>query len=190
MLTVIIDDEPRSKKVDANHLALESPSHIMDVTAKPLAGPSAEKDVVMQTDRTEEIADGPGTSGTLAADHTSKYGSQAITPSSPSSNLPSTTKDGSLAITTSSPSSNLHKIESPSTVKDGSLAISTSSPSSNLPKVESRSRKVAFVSVKRPTPSTPDSSDLMIREAEKKTDVKEDKFYNLLTGGNLKDSLF
>ncbi|KAI9185879.1 hypothetical protein LWI28_011520 [Acer negundo] len=76
--------------------------------------------------------------------------------------------------------------------KDGLLATSTSSLISNLSKVTSGPRKVAFVSVKRPAPAPSKSnpSELNCKESEKKSDEKEDKFYNLLTGGNLKDSLF
>lgn len=67
---------------------------------------------------------------------------------------------------------------------------SSSSPSSNLLKAKSGTKKVAFVSVKGPAPATLESLDLQIKEPEKKSDDGEDKFYNLLTGGNLKDSLF
>ncbi|KAJ0103166.1 hypothetical protein Patl1_04268 [Pistacia atlantica] len=72
------------------------------------------------------------------------------------------------------------------------LAASSSSPSSNPSKVKSSTKKVAFVSVsvKKPAPSTSNSLDLNVKEIEKKSDEQEDKFYNLLTGGNLKDSLF
>lgn len=67
---------------------------------------------------------------------------------------------------------------------------SSSSPSSNLLKAKSGTKKVAFVSVKGPAPATSDSLDLQIKEPENKSDDGEDKFYNLLTGGNLKDSVF
>ncbi|KAL5736000.1 hypothetical protein ACOSQ2_030788 [Xanthoceras sorbifolium] len=74
--------------------------------------------------------------------------------------------------------------------KDGLLATLTSSPSPNPSTVVLGSRKVAFISVKRPAPSTSNSSDVNVQETEKKSDEKEDQFYNLLTGGNIKDSLF
>ncbi|KAJ0047142.1 hypothetical protein Pint_04198 [Pistacia integerrima] len=72
------------------------------------------------------------------------------------------------------------------------LAASSSSPSSNPSKAKSSTKKVAFVSVsvKKPAPSTSNSLDLNVKEMEKKSDEPEDKFYNLLTVGNLKDSLF
>ncbi|XP_024033325.1 uncharacterized protein LOC18054299 isoform X2 [Citrus clementina] len=70
------------------------------------------------------------------------------------------------------------------------LSTSCPSPSSKLLKAHSGTRKVAFVSVKRPAPATSDTLDLQIKEPEKKSDDGEDEFYNLLTGGNLKDSLF
>ncbi|KAH9651530.1 DUF4477 domain-containing protein [Citrus sinensis] len=70
------------------------------------------------------------------------------------------------------------------------LSTSCPSPSSKLLKAQSGTKKVAFVSVKRPAPATSDTLDFQIKEPEKKSDDGEDKFYNLLTGGNLKDSLF
>ncbi|XP_044472887.1 uncharacterized protein LOC123201441 isoform X2 [Mangifera indica] len=78
------------------------------------------------------------------------------------------------------------------TSEGGLLVVSHSSPSSNPSTVKSGTKKVAFVSVsvKRPAPSTSTSLDQNIKEIEKKSDEPEDKFYNLLTGGNFKDSLF
>lgn len=70
------------------------------------------------------------------------------------------------------------------------LSTSCPSPSSKLLKAQSGTKKVAFVSVKRPAPATSDTLDFQIKEPERKSDDGEDKFYNLLTGGNLKDSLF
>lgn len=70
------------------------------------------------------------------------------------------------------------------------LSTSCPSPSSKPLKAQSGTKKVAFVSVKRPAPATSDTLDGRIKEPEKKSDDGEDKFYNLLTGGNLKDSLF
>lgn len=70
------------------------------------------------------------------------------------------------------------------------LSTSCPSPSSKLLKAQSGTKKVAFVSVKRPAPATSDTLDFQIKEPEKKSDDGEDKFYNLLAGGNLKDSLF
>lgn len=76
------------------------------------------------------------------------------------------------------------------TTEGGSLATSSSSPISNILKAKSGTKKVAFVSVKRPAPATTNSLDLHIKEPEKISGDEEDKFYNLLTGGSLKDSLF
>lgn len=50
--------------------------------------------------------------------------------------------------------------------------------------------KVAFVSVKKPAATTANISGLQIKGTESHGDNKEDRFFSLLTGGNLKGSLF
>ncbi|CAK7338424.1 unnamed protein product [Dovyalis caffra] len=77
-----------------------------------------------------------------------------------------------------------------------SLAATSSSPPS------SKSKQVAFVSVKRPAPSTaafisvkkPTTSNANIEDPHFKemedNSNRDDSFFNLLTGDNLKDSLF
>ncbi|KAG8658152.1 hypothetical protein MANES_03G127300v8 [Manihot esculenta] len=85
------------------------------------------------------------------------------------------------------------------------LPISSSSPSSKTLTPRSSSASVAFVSVKRPAPSTAafisvkrpvtstsstTGTDLHSAESEMDSGNKEESFFNLLTGGSLKDSLF
>lgn len=75
--------------------------------------------------------------------------------------------------------------------ESGLLMDLSSSPGSNLLKRKSGSTsKVAFVSVKKPATSTTNVSGLQIKGTESHGDSKEDPFFSLLTGGNLKDSLF
>ncbi|KAI8009726.1 hypothetical protein LOK49_LG06G00542 [Camellia lanceoleosa] len=50
--------------------------------------------------------------------------------------------------------------------------------------------KVAFISVNKPAASTTNVTELHIKGTESRSDDKEDPFISLLTGGNLKDSLF
>ncbi|KAK9269537.1 hypothetical protein L1049_001313 [Liquidambar formosana] len=73
----------------------------------------------------------------------------------------------------------------------GLVASSKSSESPNPLNLKSGSRgKVAFVSVKRPAPSNTNVTDFHFRKIEDESDDKKDPFFSLLTGGNLKDSLF
>lgn len=75
--------------------------------------------------------------------------------------------------------------------ESGLLMDLSSSPGSNPLKRKSGSTsKVAFVSVKKPATSTTNVSGLQIKGTEIHGDSKEDPFFSLLTGGNLKDSLF
>jgi hypothetical protein len=71
----------------------------------------------------------------------------------------------------------------------GLLEDSKLSPSSNSFKPKSGSRKVAFVSVKNPPLST---ANLLASFKENETNGgdKEDPFFSLLVGGNVKNSLF
>ncbi|KAG8365061.1 hypothetical protein BUALT_Bualt18G0063800 [Buddleja alternifolia] len=73
----------------------------------------------------------------------------------------------------------------------GLLASSSSSSLSNPPKLknETKKRKVAFVSVKPPVPSTTNESRFDLNGTQKNGGNKEDPFFNFLTGGN-KSSLF
>ncbi|THF99857.1 hypothetical protein TEA_017731 [Camellia sinensis var. sinensis] len=50
--------------------------------------------------------------------------------------------------------------------------------------------KVAFISVNKPAVSTTNVTELHIKGTESRSDDKEDPFFSLLPGGNLKDSLF
>lgn len=52
--------------------------------------------------------------------------------------------------------------------------------------------RVAFVSVKRPSPSKPTDADVHPKKTRREDERKEDPFFNLLTGGYLRDddSLF
>lgn len=86
--------------------------------------------------------------------------------------------------------------------EDGASAASSSSPSLKPLTPESSVKQVAFVSIKRPAPSTaaasipvkrPASStanatDFHVKETEKNIG-NEDSFFNFLAGGNLKDTL-
>ncbi|XP_058208756.1 uncharacterized protein LOC131321823 isoform X1 [Rhododendron vialii] len=75
--------------------------------------------------------------------------------------------------------------------ESGLLMDLSSSPGSNPLKRKSGSTsKVAFVSVKKPATSTTNVLGLQIKGTESHGDSKEDPFFSLLTGGNLKDSLF
>ncbi|KAI8557629.1 hypothetical protein RHMOL_Rhmol04G0024900 [Rhododendron molle] len=74
---------------------------------------------------------------------------------------------------------------------ESGLLMDLSSPGSNPLKRKSGSTsKVAFVSVKKPATSTTNVSGLQIKGTESHGDSKEDPFFSLFTGGNLKDSLF
>ncbi|KAF5727971.1 hypothetical protein HS088_TW21G00111 [Tripterygium wilfordii] len=72
----------------------------------------------------------------------------------------------------------------------GLLAPSSSSQSSFSLKRKSDSNKVAFISVKRPASSSSNVTDINLKGAEEDTNDKKDSFFDLLTGGSLKDSLF
>ncbi|KAG8365065.1 hypothetical protein BUALT_Bualt18G0064300 [Buddleja alternifolia] len=73
----------------------------------------------------------------------------------------------------------------------GLNANSSSSSLSLKLKNETTKRKVAFVSVMPPVPSTTTvDSRLHLKGTEKNGKSKEDPFFNLLTGGNKKSSLF
>ncbi|KAL6975302.1 hypothetical protein U1Q18_024098 [Sarracenia purpurea var. burkii] len=60
---------------------------------------------------------------------------------------------------------------------------------SKLKKFESE-KKVAFISVNKPAASTTTKTKLDIKRTESRRDDRDDPFFNLLAGGNLKDSLF
>ncbi|GLU23609.1 hypothetical protein SLE2022_396020 [Rubroshorea leprosula] len=69
----------------------------------------------------------------------------------------------------------------------------STSVTSSSSKLISGKRKVAFVSVKRPAPSAPSTTklpDLPSKEDVNSSGDRVDHFYKLLTGGNIKDSLF
>lgn len=80
----------------------------------------------------------------------------------------------------------------------------TGTPGKNLPivepsrldassggaKIQSCTRKVAFVSVKRSLPRSKDVTDPPLKKTANSSCGEGDRFYNLLTGGNLKGSLF
>ncbi|POO00406.1 hypothetical protein TorRG33x02_038190 [Trema orientale] len=68
--------------------------------------------------------------------------------------------------------------------------LSCSSFSSNTLKRKSASRKVAFVAVKDPAPSTTNAMGIKFKENESNIGNKEDSFFSLLSAGNTKDSLF
>ncbi|CAK9150265.1 unnamed protein product [Ilex paraguariensis] len=75
--------------------------------------------------------------------------------------------------------------------ESGLLTSSGSSPRSNPSQLRSGSRsKVAFVSVKRPAPSTTKELDFHMKETGTNDGDKGDPFFGLLTHGNLKNSLF
>ncbi|KAA8526957.1 hypothetical protein F0562_008814 [Nyssa sinensis] len=77
--------------------------------------------------------------------------------------------------------------------QEGGLAAVPSLPqSSTTIRHKSASKtKVAFVSVKRPVPSTANIMGVRTKETEGNNNGdKEDPFFNLLTGGNQKDTLF
>uniref|UniRef100_A0A5B6Z3F1 Nucleolus and neural progenitor protein-like N-terminal domain-containing protein n=1 Tax=Davidia involucrata TaxID=16924 RepID=A0A5B6Z3F1_DAVIN len=84
-----------------------------------------------------------------------------------------------------SPSKNLPQ-------EGGLVAVPSFPPSLNPLKDRSTSKnKVAFVSVKTPVLSTANQVGICIKKTEScNNGDKEDPFFNLLTGGNLKDSLF
>ncbi|XP_020534485.1 uncharacterized protein LOC105632913 [Jatropha curcas] len=87
--------------------------------------------------------------------------------------------EGSLLSTSTSPST--AKTLTPKSVAKSVGFISIKRPATS---------EAAFISVKRPTASTASVTDLHFEEDEKDSSNKEDSFFNLLTGGNLKDSLF
>ena len=73
----------------------------------------------------------------------------------------------------------------------GLLPHTSSFPSSNpLKRKFDSSNKVAFVSVKRPTVSAATTPFFPVEEIKSDNENKEDPFFSLLTGGNIKDSIF
>ncbi|KAL5548289.1 hypothetical protein UlMin_003520 [Ulmus minor] len=82
--------------------------------------------------------------------------------------------------------------ETPITNQTYLLSSSSFFPTSNASKLKSGSRKVAFLAVKNPLPSTatPKGVPIQLNETETKSDNKEDPFFSLLTAGNTKDSFF
>ncbi|KAL2453476.1 hypothetical protein Adt_49026 [Abeliophyllum distichum] len=67
---------------------------------------------------------------------------------------------------------------------------STASLNSCPVKLKTELKKVAFVSVKRPVPSTTNQSGFNGKRTEKNDRDKEDSFFNLLAAGNQNNSLF
>ncbi|KAK3199591.1 hypothetical protein Dsin_023006 [Dipteronia sinensis] len=163
------DDELESEKADADHMTTEGPTSITELESE-----KADADHMTtggSTSITEDKTDlfaGPSIESDDGKQKKAESGGKRVDVSATSSGIPGP------------------KL----TPKDGLLATSTSSLSSNPSKVMSSSRKVAFVSIKRLAPSTSNSLELNCKENENKSDEEEDKFYNLLTGGSLKDSLF
>ncbi|KAL5548291.1 hypothetical protein UlMin_003522 [Ulmus minor] len=82
--------------------------------------------------------------------------------------------------------------ETPITNQTYLLSSSSFFPTSNASKLKSGSRRVAFLAVKNPLPSTatPKGVPTQLKETETKSDNKEDPFFSLLTAGNTKDSFF
>lgn len=75
--------------------------------------------------------------------------------------------------------------------EQGLLPHTSSLPSSNpLKRKFDSSNKVAFVSVKRPTVSAATTPFFPVEEIKSDNENKEDPFFSLLTGGNIKDSIF
>ena len=75
--------------------------------------------------------------------------------------------------------------------EQGLLPHTSSLPSSNpLKRKFDSSNKVAFVSVKRPTVSAATTPFFPVEEIKSDNENKEDPFFRLLTGGNIKDSIF
>lgn len=75
--------------------------------------------------------------------------------------------------------------------EQGLLPHTSSFPSSNpLKRKFDSSNKVAFVSVKRPTVSAATTPFFPVEEIKSDNENKEDPFFSLLTGGNIKDSIF
>lgn len=68
--------------------------------------------------------------------------------------------------------------------------LSCSTSSINTVKLKPTTRKVAFLAVKNPVPLTTNATGTEFKGAESKSGDKEDSFFSLLTGGNVKDSLF
>lgn len=108
-------------------------------------------------------------------------------------NLSNATKEGSSIIkaketnTLSSPSTEC-EAEASSLTQPSSASMKLSSS-----KLISGAKKVAFVSVKRPAPPSPSTAtlpNLPSKETAESSGDRADQFYNLLTGGNLKDTLF
>ncbi|KAI9192313.1 hypothetical protein LWI28_021048 [Acer negundo] len=163
------DDELDSKKADADHMTTRGPTSITELESKKADADhmTTRSPTSITEDKTDLFA-GPSIESDDGKQKQAESCGKTVDVSGTSSGTPGP------------------KL----TPKDGLLATSTSSPISNPSKVTSGLRKVAFVSVKRPAPSTSNSSELNCKESEKKSDEKEDKFYNLLTGGNLEDSLF
>ncbi|GFZ07439.1 hypothetical protein Acr_19g0003760 [Actinidia rufa] len=101
------------------------------------------------------------------------------------------------------------KVEDSSNVEEGFGVAGPPSPSENLCsdiglltdlsssscsdplKLKSRSgRKVAFVSVNNPAASTTNLTGFHVKGIKRQRDEREDPFFDLLSGGNPKDSLF
>ncbi|XP_057474822.1 uncharacterized protein LOC130762949 isoform X2 [Actinidia eriantha] len=101
------------------------------------------------------------------------------------------------------------KVEDSSNVEEGLDVAGSPSPSENpcsdiglLTDVDSPScsdplklksgsgKKVAFISVNKPAASTTNLTGLHVTGTKRRRDEREDPFFDLLAGGNLKDSLF
>ncbi|KAI3466227.1 hypothetical protein Pfo_022890 [Paulownia fortunei] len=81
--------------------------------------------------------------------------------------------------------------KSASFLEAGMPTSSSASPLSYPVKLKSEAKKkVAFVSVRPPAPSTTKESGFHLKGTEKNGVDKEDPFFNLLTGGSKKSSLF
>lgn len=79
---------------------------------------------------------------------------------------------------------------SKSLLPDDGLLRYTSSLHPLKRKFGSSNNKVAFVAVKRPTVSAATAALSHVEEIKSNDENKEDPFFSLLTGGNMKDSLF
>lgn len=76
------------------------------------------------------------------------------------------------------------------------VVVSTSASTSSLRILEplkhrpvTERKRVAFLSVKKPSPSKPKTMEIQPNVADEKKDKNEDPFFNLLTSGSLRDSL-
>ncbi|XP_027112952.1 uncharacterized protein [Coffea arabica] len=75
-------------------------------------------------------------------------------------------------------------------LEGGLLTTSSSSPHSNPLKRKAGKEKVAFMSVRAPSPSTSNKLDSGFKLTDKVDEQKEDPFFSLLTGGNKNTSVF